>query len=550
LANALSHRWISIFPALGLGALVLATGLRKIRAPDYWWHLSTGRWIVEHGRVPDVDVFTYTVNGAPYLDAHWLFQLGLYAVQSLGGHEAVVVAKTFLIALLGGILAHIGWRRDRIFVTAFGVGLTILAANDRLLARPETTSFVLLAAIFALLERDTRCRDRWVFLVLPVQLLWVNSHGLYALGIALCGCYATAAAIRSLQDPESRLDLRRLVILTLCVVAMSFASPHFVAGALYPLEQLGMISPSGLSSGARFSIGELIPFWSSWMSVMNAVPVLLLACLAGASLVLNWRHDRARLQHALVFVSFFGLFTLANRNAAVFAIVAGPLLVVSTNQWLDRYPGIRRFQPVGEIFVAIALLLVSWDLARGSYWERLHGYHVPGLGYIDLFVAEGATDWLERESPPGPIAHSMVLGGYLNWRLHPRYEVMIDGRLEVYGPEMLSRLVLRDVASFQRLDRQYHFGSVALTSAFDSVELIAWLHAQPEWRLVQAEIRAVLFVRVDDATSEEWPEVDVDSRDFLPAPTSGHPIVRNAQARARARLLAALRSKSSNVRRP
>jgi hypothetical protein len=538
----MSRRWLDVLSASALMLLVLVSGVRRIRAPDYWWQLATGRWIVENGRIPDVDVFTYTVKGAPYLDIHWLFQLGLYAVHRLGGHDAVVLAKTALVGLLAAVMASVGFRRDRLFVTAFGVGLALVAANDRLLARPELTSFVLLAAILALLERDTRRRDAWVAAVLPLQLLWVNSHGLYALGIALCGIYTAGAAVQRWRGTADTRDVARLGLLTALVLLASFASPHPVSGALYPLMQLGMISPPGMTDGPRFAIGELTPFWLSATTLGTAAPTLLLALLCGAALAADWRHDEARVQHGLVFVAFGGLFVLANRNAAVFAIVAGPLLVRSAQGWLDRRPLAPRWRSAAGLVVALVLLGACADLASGRFYDRVHGYHEPGLGTIDLFVAEDAVDWIERERPPGPIAHSMVLGGYVSWRLFPAYRPMIDGRLEVFGPRTISRLVLRDVAAFRRLDAEYHFGVVVLTAAFDSQALIAWLHANPEWRLVRVDTPAVLFVRVGADGSPQWPEVDVHSPDLLASPLEGLPIERKAHDTARRRLLAALRA--------
>jgi hypothetical protein len=536
------RRWVDALPLVALVLLVLACGVRKIRAPDYWWQLATGRWIVANGRIPEVDVFTYTVDGAPYLDIHWLFQLGLYGVHALGGHDGVVLAKAALVGLLAAIMASVGFRRDRLFVSAFGVGLALVAANDRLLARPELTSFVLLAAILALLERDTRRRDGWVAAVLPLQLLWVNSHGLYALGIALCGIYTVGAAVQRWRGTAGTRDVARLGLLTGLVVLASFASPHPVSGALYPLMQLGMISPPGVTDGPRFAIGELTPFWFSATTFGAAVPTLVLALLCGAALAASWRHDEERVQHGLVFVAFGGLFVLANRNAAVFAVVAGPLLVRGAQDWLDRNPPSPRQARAGAALVGLALLIAAGDLATGRFYERVHGYHEPGLGYIDLFVAEEAVDWIERERPPGPIAHSMVLGGYLSWRLFPDYRPMIDGRLEVYGPRTLQRLVLRDVAAFRRLDAEFHFGSVVLTAVFDSQALIAWLHARPEWRLVRVDTPAVLFVRVGADGSPEWPEVDVRAPDLLSSPLPGLPIERNAHGLARRRILTALRA--------
>ena len=84
---------------LALLAFAAALSLQKIRTYDYWMHLRTGALIAESGQVPRVDPYSYTLPGEPWVDVYWLFQLGLHGLYSLGGHEAVVLAKCALALL-------------------------------------------------------------------------------------------------------------------------------------------------------------------------------------------------------------------------------------------------------------------------------------------------------------------------------------------------------------------------------------------------------------------------------------------------------------------
>ena len=31
--------------------------------PDFWWHIRIGRWMLDNGRLPSTDIFTFTVPG-------------------------------------------------------------------------------------------------------------------------------------------------------------------------------------------------------------------------------------------------------------------------------------------------------------------------------------------------------------------------------------------------------------------------------------------------------------------------------------------------------
>ena len=248
--------WISL---LGLG---FCLGLQKIRTFDYWWQLRTGALIVETGEVPKHDVYTYTVPGARYIDIHWLHQLGLHGLHSLGGHDAVVVAKALMVCALIGILAPIGYRRERPWVSALGLGLMLLVAADRFMPRPELPSFLLLAAFLALLDRHERRRDAWVFAIVPLQLIWANVHGLFALGLAVCAIYLAAEVLRPLVAPDQRLDARaagRLAAVTALGALVCLVNPNGLEGALYPIQQLGMIGPPEDRGVFGSLIAELIP---------------------------------------------------------------------------------------------------------------------------------------------------------------------------------------------------------------------------------------------------------------------------------------------------
>ena len=78
--------------------------LAKISESDTFWHLKTGEWIVSHGAIPRVDPFSATVNGKPWLDWEWLFQVGIYVLYAWAGFKALVVGKAVIVFLTGVVL--------------------------------------------------------------------------------------------------------------------------------------------------------------------------------------------------------------------------------------------------------------------------------------------------------------------------------------------------------------------------------------------------------------------------------------------------------------
>ena len=68
------------------GVMALALPVGVLSDADTCWHLAAGRWIVEHGRVPDADAFSHCMPGAPWTAHEWLpvFFLGGVQLLSLG----------------------------------------------------------------------------------------------------------------------------------------------------------------------------------------------------------------------------------------------------------------------------------------------------------------------------------------------------------------------------------------------------------------------------------------------------------------------------------
>jgi hypothetical protein len=514
-ASARYDRLLALTMGLALVALAVAMGCQKIRDFDYWWHLRSGQLIVETRAIPKVDPYTYTVEGRRWVDIHWLFQLGLHGVYSLSGHVGVGLAKTACVAALVGILATIGWRRERAWLSGLILGLAVAVAADRFTPRPELPSFLLLAALLVLLARFERRPDAWLWAAVPIQLLWVNVHGLFAIGLAVLAIHLGAELVHPLVRPGERLRperIRWLAAVTLVASLASFANPNGLDGALYPLQQLGMIGPPEERGVFGSIIAELIPPLAEQHGATRPALALFaaLATLSFLAMALNWRRTPAA--DPLLWVAFAWLALGAQRNMALFAVVAAPLCVRNLGSFLDAHPlPARVARGSGALAVAV-LLALAVDVARGSFFDRLGSFREPGLGPLEALYPVGAVDWIARERPQGPICHHMADGGYLAWRLYPDYRVMTDGRLEVYGPERFLELQVSDTERFRALDGEYHFGAVLIHySLFPAETLLHWLYLNPNWRLVHVDDVAALFVRArPDGSGPTALDVDAD----------------------------------------
>src|SRR4051794_6894620 len=173
---------------VGLVVAVVAAGLTPVADGDIFWHLAAGRRMVETGHFLRTDPFSLSAAGRPWIDVHWLFQLGTYAVHALGGLRALVLVKTALTTI-GAVALWwlVGREAPRLrLALAVAMGAALVAARHLLLVRPVVLTLVFLASFLIVLESFRRS-GRWRrLLVLPaLQVAWVNCQGLAPLGLAV-----------------------------------------------------------------------------------------------------------------------------------------------------------------------------------------------------------------------------------------------------------------------------------------------------------------------------------------------------------------------------
>ncbi|HEY8812222.1 MAG TPA: hypothetical protein VIO86_06990, partial [Candidatus Dormibacteraeota bacterium] len=69
--------WLSAKTLLigGVMLAILMLFMEGFQDPDFWWHLRVGRWIIENGKLPSHDLFTYTVPDHVWTDHEYLTEL-------------------------------------------------------------------------------------------------------------------------------------------------------------------------------------------------------------------------------------------------------------------------------------------------------------------------------------------------------------------------------------------------------------------------------------------------------------------------------------------
>ena len=223
---------------LGAWAVLLISGRSQLfRDPGTFWHTLTGDRILQVG-FPRTDWLSFTFAGQPWIAHQWLGEIAMAALHRLGGFDALLVATTAALAWLCAFLFH---RLLTAGTSPLGalvvVALFFVASSHHFHVRPQVISILLFAGLYArLIDYEAgRIPLRGMLILVPLFVLWANTHGavvggLASLGFASAGWIVTWALSRP-SPVRSLSDAAVLVGLLLACALSVLLNP-------YGLEQL------------------------------------------------------------------------------------------------------------------------------------------------------------------------------------------------------------------------------------------------------------------------------------------------------------------------
>jgi hypothetical protein len=518
--------------ALPLAALVVvaAFAIRRLDDFDTWWHLASGRWIVQNGSIPDRDVLSFTVPQNEWINLQWLYDVLLYAVWSVGGDSGLVIASAACFVLTFALLArHLGRYTGALATTLLLVWVAA-TVNERFLIRPEMASFPLLAAIQLVLAqgRDDSRRLRWL---VPLMVLWANMHSLFILGVAAIVCAIAGAIVAGLpilpagwrRDSEWPAAARRdLFVWGGAAIAATLLNPYFLRAILFPIELMTRIDGSSPVYGV---IGEFRPPFSGYFLTfaLGSYQVFVftfaaLAVLAGAIRAFSSERRSAPVSvgptgrfdiGAVVFAAALAyLSLLARRNVGIFAIGAVPLVAACAGVLIARLPRAAFAPPVmrgGAALVLAGSIAICASVASNDWYARTGETHEFGLGTFDSNFQERATEFFREQKLPGPMFNDMTAGGYLTWDDPTGKGVYVDGRLEVYDTPFFGAY-LQSLSNMQQWKKDADARGIQSVMIFhrwgNRHPFVRALMSTPEWKLVYHDETVVGFVRAGENTEK------------------------------------------------
>jgi hypothetical protein len=451
------------------------TWLMPTQALDLAYQIRAGEWMLDNAGLLDVDVFTYTVFGEPWLNQQWAAQLVYGLAFRAGGWPAMELLRGGVVALTAFLLYRacraVGAGPRFAFVLTLAGMLVASTATSEL--RPQQFG-VLLLAITVWSVATRRQHPMRVWIVPITTLVWANIHGSFPLALVV-------VAFAALEDRSSD-GARRTAWAFVTTAVATCITPYgplvwryIVDVARHPIVDTYMVEWQPLN-----------PFERSGFAFTMSVIAVLVTLFAV-------RRHVTRLQMVQV-VTYLAVSVVAARGVIAWAI-AVPVLMASMlardTPVADAPPARRAGDRVAWAGVA-ALLLVSVVAVT----IQLRTDPRSGAPAMLTHAPERLVIALREAVPPGSNVFASQFHAPWAEFSAPEMRYMIDSRIELFPLDIWQRYIAiaegepgwDDALDALEVD-------ALLLEPGQSVGLRGALEHDATWRLVEQDDDGYVYVR-------------------------------------------------------
>ena len=392
----------ALFVFVALCVALFTSASEFLGDPDTQWHIASGRLMLETWTFPLIDPFSHTFAGKPWIAKEWGGQIALGAAYLLGGWSGVTALAIICAALAYAMVAAQAARFLEPIYVVLLVAFCAMAGIAGFVARPHIITLPLFAlftiGLLWAIEGRKEFRPPW-FLV-PVMVIWANSHGLFTLGFGM----AAFAGLHVVVNCPASQRLR------LIALWFGFGLALLAAACITPYGWQPIMMTLTIADGEPMAFikeWEPLAFEGAGLIAYVLLAVALLACL---------KAPKANLGRILI-IGFFG-YLMANHMRFIlqFSVVVGILAAAPLSGFLpQRLSAETDGKGIGLGLLAGAVVAFALAFFQPNTQPPSSVYPIEAL--------EAA----QKAGLAGPVFNSYDFGGFLALQGVPTF---VDGRTD------------------------------------------------------------------------------------------------------------------------
>jgi len=508
--------------------------IRQIGEPDVWWQIRTGQYIVEHGEVPKVDVFSYTYDGDPWINVKWLTEVMMAGFSDLMGPEFLMLQQAIALLLICWLLlvaaknySKIAGDEKDIFQPGALLAMlfVLMGMSFRINGRPEMVSHVF-TCLYLYLMTDYRVKPgKKVFLFIPAMLLWANMHEAFGVGVVLLVLFNVLSWLEYFIQKNQAYrfeqhDLLKLSGVSLIAILATAIHPSGTKMLTHPFEIYGQLGDNKFTT-------ELFGFQSAeyWNLGSFIALIFFIACVI--FIFGKFKQGKELMQKAgfalvVIFAALTYLSLQAYRNVPFFLFASFPLVALFLA---------KRLKAKALQWATIGLgALIYISVGSGWFYEKFLPMEKYGLRVDPTRNPIGASEFIKEHDVGGNGFVDYLSSAYMLWDLAPEYKSYLDLRdLDVFEGQFIDNILASYVyparklqggkGLFQTLDEHDNFNYVVMVNKKEFSPILRYLNKSKKYELVYADLSTSVFLKKNDANEaliNEFGEGNIESKFHAP----------------------------------
>ena len=483
---------------------------------DVFWHLTTGKYVVENHTVPKTDIFGYMTQGNPWMPFEWGWDVLTYSIYSFSGFYGLSVLRTLIFFLIFGIYFLI-FRKFKVSypLIFFFFAIQLLAIIDRLTPRPHLVSYLFFVSLLYIILQYryfNRTNYKLLYYIPIIFLIWANMHMGIIAGIFLFGLYVFSEIVQTYllknnKNKEIRnlnnKEIARLIIIYGVSVAVMFINPNGFETYIYAFEHTKMKMLETVNEWRS-------PYDSTYSD--NLVTNLYKLFLYSGIFVLIYSFIKKDYFPSIMFAGFALYSVRAMRFTVDYDIIMFVFIVISVNLVINKIKSedFKAFlfkMPYLKLGLAALFLYLLIPVNSNSFYlETLKYYRITGFGINSDFIPTQLFNFMKENSIPDKgtkVFNHFGTGGFFIWNF-PDKQNFIDSRNLNDSIFNKYNQIISKMPGFERKISEYGI-DYAIYLAPDLVRqpkemettVISYFCKSPDWKLIFWDDKSFLWVKND-----------------------------------------------------
>jgi hypothetical protein len=402
---------------------------------DMWARLTVGKVFYLTGAVLQQDIFAYTPIKDLWIDHEWGSSLIFYYISHYFGDTGLILLKIFLNFTILFLISRIVKSKNPsvnshtnilfymiIYLLMFGgIGSTV---------RCHQFTFLFFTLMIYLLEKVRKGKDRYLYLIPIIMLIWTNLHGGFVSGLGLLAIYGFGEFL-------NKRPFKKYFITLIPTVLVTLINPYGLNYWYYILEATTMKRPNITEWMSTNLFGSIL----SWKGFKVVFVISLTSVIFSFIKNRPKYKDLDKVKYLLLGVTLY-LALKHIKHQPFFGIVAGSFLYHDFYNiffTIKEYIICRFGEKWEKILKNAALvknvILYSFIIVGGSLLMFSNPVNI--VVPADIYPI-GSVEFIRQNNLSGNLVTLFHWGSYATWKLYPNCKVALDGRYEeVYSNEIV-----------------------------------------------------------------------------------------------------------------